>query len=211
MGAYKGTLIALNTMFDLPFRNIQSDTALFVSGCAHRECSVFTALECADREIVAFLTVHRNHEFLDEGWQVIYHCLAGAGTGHMLNVTGFILCVFPSFRHADFYCGLHAFFNRGIVHVNYFLPLVAVIVNHCFLQILHGFFQRNDGSQFKERGLHDHIDAAAQPQLLGNPCAINRIKLNFIFRNKAFHETGKFFIQFLGTPGAVQQKDSLGF
>ena len=66
MRADKGALVALDAVFDLPFRNIQSDTAFFKGGGSHREGAVLQSLERTDRQVVAFLSIHRDQQFLNK-------------------------------------------------------------------------------------------------------------------------------------------------
>ena len=122
----------------------------------------------------------------------------------MSDVGIFVHSVFPSFRHCNFYSCLDAFCNSRVVHVDYLLALVAVIVYYGFLEVLDCVSHRNDVGKLKEGGLHDHVDSAAKAQLLGYFYRINRIELNVAAGNEAFHETRQFFIKFCSTPGAVQ-------
>ena len=60
------TLVTLDTVFSIPFRNESSHTTLFVFGGACMPCAVFDALECRNREKVAILSVDRTYNFVDE-------------------------------------------------------------------------------------------------------------------------------------------------
>ena len=186
----KGALVALDAVFDLPFRNIQSDAAFFKGGAPHRERAVFQALEGADRQVVAFLTVHRNQQFFNKRRQILGDGFAGAGAGNSLDIPRRISGVLPVGGNVDLHDRSHALFNRRIVHVDDLLALVAVIVDHGFLQILHCVRHRNDRRQFEERRLHDHVDAAAQAQTLGDAGAVEGVELNLVLGDIAFHEAG---------------------
>ena len=122
----------------------------------------------------------------------------------MLDIPHRIGGVLPVGRHVDFYDRSHTFFNRRVVHVDDLLALVAVIVHDSLFQVFHRVIHGNDGRQLEERRLHDHVDAAAQAQALGDTGAVEGIEPNFVLRNIAFHEAGQFFGQFLRLPGAVE-------
>ena len=79
------------------------------------------------------------------------------------------------------------------------------------LQILHSVIQRNNISQLEECGLHNHIDAAAQADLLRNLHGVDNIEFNIVLGNVAFQLAGKLLVQLVRSPGAVEQEGAALF
>ena len=148
MGAHKGALVALDAVCHIPFGNINSDAAFFKSRSANREGTVCMACHNADRQFVPFLPVYRNQD-------LIYERIAGLLGFHL------IFGVSPGCRHIDLHNGFDAFVDSRVVHIYNVLALLAVRFFYRVFQILHCICQRNNICQLKERGLHDHVDAAA--------------------------------------------------
>ena len=191
--AHKGALVALDTFFHIPFRHVDGDAAFFVSGSANREGAVGVTGHDADRQLVAFLPVNRNQNIVDER-------IAGLFGFH------FVFGIRPGSGNINFYNGFDAFVDGRIVHVNHVLAFHAIGCFHGVLQIFHRVGQRNDIRQFEERGLHDHVDAAAQTDGLRNLHRVNDIEINMLLRNVLFHGSRQFLVQFFRRPAAVQQE-----
>jgi hypothetical protein len=138
------------------------DTAFFIGGSAERERAVLLSLERADRQFVAFLTVHRHQDLVDEGRNLFLH-FAAAGAGTFWPVGLLSAAVFQLAGTADLDRLLHALLNRGIVHFDDLAAFVAIGVDYRVASVFLGFFQRNDLRQFEKRRLHHHVDPAAQP------------------------------------------------
>ena len=72
-------------------------------------------------------------------------------------------------------------------------------------------FQRNNVSQFEESRLHNHIDAAAQTNFLSNLNCINDVEFNIVLCDVAFQLTGEVCVQFICSPGAVEEEGAALF
>ena len=70
MGTYIGTLVTLNTLIGLPFRNINGNTPLFKSSSTGRECSVLTPCKGADRQRITLEPVDGFKNVFDEIGQI---------------------------------------------------------------------------------------------------------------------------------------------
>ena len=193
MRANECALVALDTFRHIPFRNVDGDAAFFIGGSAYRERAVGMTGHDAYRQFVAFLTVNRNQDIIDER-------VAGLLRFH------FVFCVSPGRRHIDLHDGFDAFVDGRVVHVNNVLAFLAVGFFHSILQVFHRVCQRNDIGQLKERGLHDHVDAPAQADGLGNLYRVNDIEVYMLLRNVLFHGSRQFLVQFFRFPAAVQQE-----
>ena len=125
-------LVALNTVFGIPLRNVNRDTAFFVSCSSGRKSSVFTAIENAYWQVVAFHGVYRLNKVFDE----------------IRNIAG--IHFFFDNKICPFLWNLNLFhfaaFNYGSkIHVNDIFTLVAKTLDD-------GFFHR-----FKRHFVRDHI------------------------------------------------------
>ena len=67
------TLVTLDTVFQIPSRNIGSDTALFVSGSTLVPSTIFQALEGAHGKVVTHLCIDDASNVGDECWCAIVH------------------------------------------------------------------------------------------------------------------------------------------
>ena len=198
MGANECALVTLDTGINLPFGNVDCDTAFFISASAAGEGTVSIFVECAYGEFVAFQTVHGNE-------QIVYKFVAGCRSQLA------IFCICPS--SGNFYCndGVDALVNSSVVHVNNVLTFFAVGVFNSFFQMFNCGFQRNNVSQFEESRLHNHIDATAQTNFLSNFHSINDVEFNIVLSDVAFQLTGQICVQFFCGPGAVKQEGAAFF
>ena len=198
MRAYKRALVALNAFFHLPFRNVDGNAAFFVSSGAARESAVLMVFKRAYRQFVAFHAVHRHKNVVDE------------------IIAGFCSCfgigsVSPCCGNVNFYNGVNAHVDSGVVHVNNVFALQAVAVFNRFLQVFNSILQRNNVGQFKERRLHNHVNASAEADLLCNFYSVNNIEVNIVFGNIAFNLPGQMFFQFFCAPVAVKKEGAAFF
>src|SRR5665648_151727 len=53
-----GTLVALNTLVNLPLRDHDSNPSFFISCCTHGEGAIFHSHESTDGKIVSFIPGH---------------------------------------------------------------------------------------------------------------------------------------------------------
>ena len=110
------TLITLNTIIHLPFRNINSDSAFFELRSSGRESSVFTSSKCTNRKIIPFLCVHHVNHITDK-FRTVF-----------VTNTYFVFQVCPFSRNSNF----HYVFsqttriNSSIVHLHNSLTLLSV-------------------------------------------------------------------------------------
>src|SRR5574344_296409 len=103
MWANHCALVTLNTFRNLPFRNIYSNTAFFISSSAGWECAVSLTHQLADRKLVAFLHVHRSQDFINP----LVTCL---------RMKFFIFSLCPSSRNFYLLDSSDTLVNSCIVH-----------------------------------------------------------------------------------------------
>ena len=67
------TLVTLDTVLDVPYRNEGLNTALLVSGCTNLPRTVDSAElgECADGQQIASLSIDRTNHFLHESGSIV--------------------------------------------------------------------------------------------------------------------------------------------
>ena len=148
MRANEGTLVTLDTGIRIPFRNIQSNTAFFVSRGAAGEGAVVNGHQISNGQLVAFQTVHGNHN-------LIYEIVAS------LSSSFFILSSCPISRNLYLNNSINASIYSSIVHLNDGFALLAIGVLNSVLHVLNSLINRNDVSQLEEGSLHYHINTSA--------------------------------------------------
>ena len=190
VGANERALVTLDTSINLPFGNVDCDTAFFISAGATGESTVGIFIECAYGQFVAFQTVHGNEKF-------IYKFVTGFSSKFA------IFCISPSSRNFYSNDSVNALVDGSVVHINNVLTFFAVGMFNSFFQMLNRGFQRNNISQFEERRLHNHIDTTAKTDFLSNLNSINDVEFNIVFCDVTFQLTREVSIQFFCSPGAV--------
>jgi len=148
MRAYKGTLVALNTIFRYPFGDVDSNAAFFVSRGSRREGPVFTSCKCTYRQIIAFLGINRHCNFLDK-------------LRKLLLCFWFINSIRPFGRYVYLNQVSYASIDGIIVHLNDFAAFFAISLFNRIFQVFDRIFNRNYISQFEKRSLHNHINSVS--------------------------------------------------
>ena len=198
MGAYHGALVAFDTVFRNPFRNIDGSSRAFVLGCTGRECAVFQTFPGGNREIVPFLAVHDVAHVLDE-----------IRTGHSGNGAaggG----VFPCCRDFHFFHTRHACVYGGIIHIHHVLAFSAVGFFIGILQVFHRIFIGNDVGEMEEGSLHDHVDTAAQADFLSDFKGVDNVEFRMEGSQFPLHGSRQYPFQIFLSPGGVQEENAAG-
>ena len=173
MRADEGTLVAANTFFGIPTRHEHSYATFFFCAGTSRPSAIFHTVICTDWQVVAFQGIDRNREFAEE-FRVLR------------KINRFVLCISPFGRYIDLHNILQAFINCRIIHIDDFLAFLAIRFDDRFFQFINSQVYRNDFGQFEESRLHNHVDTAAETDLLGNTYGIDDVELYVIAGNIAF-------------------------
>ena len=196
MRADDAALVTADTVFRDPFRDHDGCRWTFVLGGAGREGAVFDAFPGGNREVVAFLTVHDVADVLDE---VRTADLGdGAAGGRM----------FPFRWHFDFDDAFHTGVDSFVVHVDDVLAFSAVGFFVGVFQVFHGICIRNDVGEVEEGRLHDHIDAAAETDVLCDLKGIDDVEFCLEGSELPFHGCRQDAVQIFFSPWGVQKEDA---
>ena len=146
------TLITLNTVIHLPFRNTDSNSAFFKFRSTCRESSVFTSRKCTNRKIITFLSIHHVNHVTDK-FRTVFVMSARL-----------VFQVFPFSRNGNFH---HVFsqttcINSSIVHFHNGFTFLSVWLIDSFFHFANSQIVRNHVCDFKESRLHDRIGTVAQ-------------------------------------------------
>ena len=171
---YVRTLVTLDTVFNIPFRNIDSDSSLFVSGSSHWESSIFSAEECGYRKSVSFLCIHWLENVLDEIRNISFICL-------------YFYSVGPFSRNRNLHKSVNASVDGFIVHVDDLFTLLAIGINHRLLQILHSIFYWDDVRKLEECGLHNHVDSGAKTNLSCDRLCVYDVEVDVLLGDILLH------------------------
>ena len=194
MRADVGALVAADALLGVPDRHIDGRAALLVGGAAERVRAVgAVAGELRDRQLVAFLAVHDFLNLSDELRQIAL----------LLRL---VLSVRPRSRDFDLVQGLDALVDGAVVHVDDVLTLAAVRRDDSFLEVGDSRLDRDDVREFEERGLHDHVEAAAEAEAFGNRYCVDRVELDLVLRDVALHGCRQVLRQLLVTPDRVEEE-----
>ena len=173
MWADEGALVTANTFFCIPARYEHGYATFFFCAGAGRPSAVFHAIVCADWQVVAFQGIDRDREFAEE-FRVLR------------KINRFILCISPVGRYINLHDILQAFINCRIIHIDDFLALLAIGLDDRFFQFIDSQIYRDYFGQFEESRLHNHVDTAAEANLLGNTYGIDNVELYIIAGNIPF-------------------------
>ena len=198
MRTYHSALVALQAVFYLPFRYVDSYATFFIGSRPLREGTVFQAEECADRQAVPFLSIDRFLQFRDE-FRYVFLCFRCIGR------------IGPGCRDIDLHDLRYALVDGGVVHINDFLAFLAIVRDDSVFQIFHGIFNGDDIGQFEERRLHDHVKPATQSDILGNLDGIDRVELDMFLCQGPFHRSRQVLFQSGCIPDGVQQERAAVF
>ena len=117
-----------------------------------------------------------------------------------------IFCCSPAFRIRNGNDGLYTGINSGPVHVDNTLAFIAIRRDDGILQFADCQIQGDNVSQFEEGRLHDHVDTAAETDLLCNGNGVDNVEFDMVLGNTAFQGSRQFFFQFSRRPRAVQEE-----
>ena len=192
VGAYKCTLIALDTVLGIPFGDEGGHTAFFVAGGGVVPCSIGIGLEVADFEQVAVLCV-------DGTYDVAYKC--------------------RSVVHGDFVvgelcpCGIYA---QGvilatavygcIVFVDNVLTFLAVGLDDEFLHLFDGEVYGYHFGDAEKCALEDGVGAVAQTDFLCDARCIYVVYSDIMLCEVALNLIGQVLGQLLAFPDCVEQE-----
>ena len=190
------TLVTLDTLGGIPFRNHGSDTAFFVCGGASRECTINDFLECADRQVVTALCHHRTHHLVDE------FRIVGVALEHEV---GGAIQLSPFSRNVNL-GDFTAAVNSCIVHVHDILTLLAVRLHDEFLHLLHSEVVRNDAGNLEECRLQDGVGTVAQTDLSSDLRSVDDVHVDVVEGQVFLHEIGKMFLGFSHAPRRVVEE-----
>ena len=180
MGTYIGADVTLNTIFWIPYWNVNCDTALLKCSRTRRSLSIFIFLNDRYRDLVAFLSVYR---YLN----IVYEI------NNILPVSGCNLCkalilsVFPACRHFNLnYSGCSGV-NSVIVHL---YDLIALLAVSCLCSSFHQLDRTlfwNDSSQFEECRLKHRIDTSSESDFFTNLDTVDGVELNVVLCDISLH------------------------
>ena len=193
MRADERALVALDALLSVPLRNCNGYAALLVSSCAGRECTVFDALECARRKIVALLSVHRYEDVLDELRKIFLLCLS-------------VNSVSPVSRYLYEVSRIETCVYSLVVHVDYLFTLQSVCLDDGLLEVFCCFVYRDNVREFEECGLHDHVDTVAESDLTSDLCSVQCVELDVVLSDVLLHCCRKVLVELFVRPDAVQQE-----
>ena len=201
MRTYIGTDITLDTVFRIPYRNVNCDTAFLICRRTGRSLSVFVFLNNRYRNSVTFLSVYRN---LD----VVYEI------NNIFSVSGCNLCktlilsIFPACRNVNLNYSCCSGVDCIVVHLYDLVTLLAVGCLCSSLHQLDGSFLRNNSCQFEECRLKYGVDTSAKSDFLTNLDTVDGIELDIVFSNVSLNLSRQMSFKFFRTPGAVQKECS---
>ena len=174
MRANEGALVTLDAVIGNPLGNIQSYTAFFISGGAAGEGAVVNRHQIANSQLVAFQTVHWNHN-------LIYKIIAS------LNGSLSILSGCPVSRNRYLHNSVNTSIHSSVVHIHNCLALLAIGMLNSILHIFNCFLNRNNISQLEEGSLHYHVDACAKANFLTNLHSIDNVQINIVLSDILLH------------------------
>ena len=178
---YVGTLVALDTVVNLPLGNIHSDTALLPRSCTVIPSAILAALECRNGEIIALQGIDRiNNVAYELRTRHIYICSCS------LNLDRSPLC-----GNLDLLDCVATCVNRSVVHIDDILALLAVGLRDSLLHLLNSLVERDYVCNLEECRLHNSICTRAETELCSNLCSVDNIEVNLVLCEVCLHRIGQ--------------------
>ena len=187
------TLVALDTVVCIPYGYESGYTALLVLRRTCGPCTVLNALEGADGQQVAVLSVDRTNDIGNE-------------LGLVAEV-GFSVCaeVAPCGVNSQLLV-LAAAVNSSVVLVHHILALLAIRLHDEVLHLFYGFLYGDYLCDTEECRLENGVGAVAQANLLCNLGGVDIEYLNVVVSEVFLHFVRQVLSQFLAFPDGVQEE-----
>ena len=192
MRTYEVTLVTLDTVFLVPYRNEGGNATLFISGSALFPSTVFRNLEGAHRKEVTVLCVDRTNEVRDE-------------SRFFANNLLIFWQVSPSGLNRELLIFATAV-NGLIVLVNNVLTLLAIRLHDEFLHLLNSEFNRDNLRDTEEGRLQDGVGAVAKTDFLSNLRCIDIINSDVVLSEIALHVVWQILCQLFAFPNGVEEE-----
>ena len=191
------TLVTLDTVFRLPFGNLNSHSTFFITRRTCIPCSIFAAVECADRQIVTLHRLDRTNDLADEFGNILLLSLGNGQIG-------------PFSRHLDLGNSTTLLYG-SVVHVDHILTLLAIRFVDGFLHLLFGLIVRNNPRYLEEGALHDRVGTAAESDLCSDLRCVDDIEIDLVLSQILLHCIRQVFFGRFLIPDAVQQEGTSVF
>ena len=190
--ANEGAAVALDAVFNDPFRHRRSNASLFIFRRTQGIRTVGILDKFADGNRIAQLSVRRFDDFRNEIGQTAF------GLRRIRRQ------VLPAFRHVDGDEARNAPVHGGLVHGNDGFALCQIRLGNSFFHVADGVFNRQDFRQLEEGSLQNRIGpVAAETDFFGDLRRVNRIETQSLFGNLPLYLIAQMLIQLFGAPAAV--------
>ena len=196
VGTNHRTLVALDTVVQDPFRNVDGNTAFFICGGTHRENPV--RRKSGHWQLIALLGQHGTHHIFHEVRLVFFRFRTAR-------------CLCPALRVIDLNQIFQGFIDGGKVHINDLLTLFAEQLLDLIFQVSESVIYRYHIGQLEESRLHDHVDPAPEAYFTGDFNRIDVVELEFFLRDGASQGSWNLFFHVLQCPGRVEDENSTVF
>ena len=175
---YERALVTLNTVFCVPFGNLNRNASLFELRRSGGNASV--CIECGGRKFVAFESDDRVNNLLE----IFIVCeFRGSSAGSSVG---------PFCGNRDFFKFGSGFVDSGVVHLNDRVALLAVGLLNVLLHPVFRFGVRHDfGVDFEESRLHDSVGSSAEADGRGDLDCVDNVKFSVLFGKQTFHRSGE--------------------
>ena len=175
--------VTLNAVVGVPLRNINRNTALFISSTALRYGTICIILKVSNCQLAAAERIYGVKNIL-----YIANQLRAVTLNFLLVVC--VRCILPALRHFHFVEAIHTAVNRSMVHSNNLVTLLAVRLGCSSLHEFNSLLNWNNVRDFKERSLQNGVNAAAEAKLFTNLNTVNGVEVNIILCDISLHFAG---------------------
>ena len=197
MRTYISTLVTLDAVFGIPFRNKYGNTALFISGCALRIGTVNIIFKSGYRKRIAEHIVHRNDNVLNELDKL--RTLAGDFRFNSGRVEGL-----PAFRNVDLHDCIDTGVDSLVVHFNNSFALLEVALLCHVLHVFDSLVDGHDVGKCEEGRLKNGIGSLAHTDFSRLIDGVNGIELDVVVSNVMLNGVRKVLFNFFRRPLAVE-------
>ena len=201
---YKCTAVTLDTIFCVPYGNVNGNAAFFVCSSALRILTVGHILERGYGEGIALHLCYGDNDVVNEVNEL--GTLAGYSSGSSVVTSGL-----PGFGNVNLNDRVYTGVDSLVVHFNDSFALLEVGFLSHVLHVVNSFFDGHDVSKLEECGLKDGVGSLTHTDFTSLVDRVYDIEVDVVVSDVALYFCREDGIEFFHRPLAVEKEGTTGF
>jgi len=144
--------------------------------------SVFSSKIHTNWKIIAFTSVHRLYDILNEIWNFFCFC------------NFWINSVCPFSRNSNFNSAIYTSIYCCVVHVNDSFTLLTVGFKNSFFHVFNSIFDWNNVCQFEECSLKYRVCTVTKTDFSCDLCSVDCVEFNVFLSKSSLNACWQFFV-----------------